>query len=122
MRSPRYATSLLQVGAMMEKPLRFIRMASGVHVVALMTQPFPCPGRCTFCPSSADAPKSYMPDSPVVLRAKRNRYDPYLQTAGRIKVYIENGHTPSKIEAVIMGGTFSALPRGYREWFVANIY
>ncbi|HII48111.1 elongator complex protein 3 [Pyrobaculum aerophilum] len=106
----------------MEKPLRFIRMASGVHVVALMTQPFPCPGRCTFCPSSADAPKSYMPDSPVVLRAKRNRYDPYLQTAGRIKVYIENGHTPSKIEAVIMGGTFSALPRGYREWFVANIY
>lgn len=107
---------------MMEKPLRFIRMASGVHVVALMTQPFPCPGRCTFCPSSADAPKSYMPDSPVVLRAKRNRYDPYLQTAGRIKVYIENGHTPSKIEAVIMGGTFSALPRGYREWFVANIY
>ncbi|AAL63125.1 conserved hypothetical protein [Pyrobaculum aerophilum str. IM2] len=97
-------------------------MASGVHVVALMTQPFPCPGRCTFCPSSADAPKSYMPDSPVVLRAKRNRYDPYLQTAGRIKVYIENGHTPSKIEAVIMGGTFSALPRGYREWFVANIY
>ncbi|MEM2025707.1 MAG: tRNA uridine(34) 5-carboxymethylaminomethyl modification radical SAM/GNAT enzyme Elp3 [Desulfurococcaceae archaeon] len=107
---------------MMEKPLRFVRMASGVHVVALMTQPFPCPGRCTFCPTSADAPKSYMPDSPVVLRAKRNRYDPYLQTAGRIKVYLENGHTPSKIEAVVMGGTFSALPQSYREWFVANVY
>ncbi|MEZ0318518.1 MAG: elongator complex protein 3 [Pyrobaculum sp.] len=106
----------------MEKPLRFVRAASGVHVVAVMTQPMPCPGRCVFCPTSADAPKSYMPDSPVVLRAKRSRYDPYLQTAGRIKVYLENGHLPSKIEVVVMGGTFSAHPRRYREWFVANIY
>ena len=106
----------------LERPLRFIRMASGVHVVALMTEPFPCPGRCTFCPSAEGVPKSYMPDSPVVLRAKRSRYDPYLQTAGRIKVYLMSGHLPSKIEAVVMGGTFGALPRWYREWFVANVF
>jgi len=105
-----------------EKPLRFIRAASGVHVVAVMTHPMPCPGRCTFCPTARDAPKSYLSDSPVVLRAKRSGYDPYLQTAGRVKVYLENGHVPSKVEVVVMGGTFSALPRGYREWFVANVY
>gem|GEM_PF-6637846 len=53
----------------MEKPLRFIRMASGVYVVAVMTHPLPCPGRCNFCPEARGAPKSYLPDSPVVLRA-----------------------------------------------------
>jgi elongator complex protein 3 len=105
-----------------EKPLRFIRMASGVHVVAVMTHPLPCPGRCNFCPEARGAPKSYLPDSPVVLRAGRSGFDPYRQVAGRIKVYLENGHVPSKVEVVVMGGTFSALPRWYREWFVANVF
>lgn len=106
----------------MEKPLRFIRMASGVHVVAVMTHPLPCPGRCNFCPEARGAPKSYLPDSPVVLRAGRSGFDPYRQVAGRIKMYLENGHVPSKVEVVVMGGTFSALPRWYREWFVANVF
>jgi elongator complex protein 3 len=105
-----------------EKPLRFIRAASGVHVVAVMTRPAPCPGKCTFCPTASDTPKSYLPDSPVPLRARRNGYDPYRQTAGRLKVYLENGHVVSKVEVVVMGGTFTALPHDYREWFVANIY
>lgn len=106
----------------MEKPLRFIRMASGVHVVAVMTHPFPCPGRCSFCPSAAGVPKSYMPDSPVVLRARRSGFDPYRQVVGRVKVYLDNGHMPSKVEVVVMGGTFSALPRWYREWFIGNVF
>jgi len=37
-------------------------------------------------------------------------------------MYLENGHVPSKVEVVVMGGTFSALPRWYREWFVANVF
>lgn len=106
----------------MEKPLRFVRSASGVHVVAVMTHPMPCPGKCVFCPTVVDTPKSYLPDSPVVLRAKRNNYDPYRQTAGRLSLYISSGHAPSKIEAIVMGGTFTALPHDYREWFVGNIY
>ncbi len=106
----------------MEKPLRFVRAASGVHVVAVMTHPAPCPGKCVFCPTAVDTPKSYLPDSPVVLRARRSGYDPYRQTAGRLSLYIASGHAPSKIEAIVMGGTFTALPRGYREWFVGNIY
>ncbi|MFN7105813.1 MAG: elongator complex protein 3 [Pyrobaculum sp.] len=106
----------------MEKPLRFIRAASGVHVVAVMTHPTPCPGRCVFCPTAEGAPKSYMPDSPVALRARRNSFDPSRQVAGRISVYMANGHLPNKIEVVILGGTFSALSPSYREWFVGNIY
>jgi elongator complex protein 3 len=70
----------------------------------VMTHPLPCPGRCNLCPEARGAPKSYLPDSPVVLRAGRSGFDPYMQVAGRIKVYLENGHVPSKVEVVVMGG------------------
>ncbi|MEL9991153.1 MAG: tRNA uridine(34) 5-carboxymethylaminomethyl modification radical SAM/GNAT enzyme Elp3 [Thermoproteus sp.] len=99
-----------------------VRAASGVHVVAVMTGPMPCPGQCVFCPSARGVPKSYMPDSPAVLRATRARYDPYRQVVVRISNYLSGGHTPSKIEVIVMGGTFTALPRQYQYWFVGNIF
>ena len=98
-----------------------VRSASGVHVVALMTGPAPCPGQCVFCPTARGVPKSYMPDSPAAMRAARARYDPYRQVAARISNYLAGGHRPSKIEAIVMGGTFTALPRGYQLWFVGNL-
>ncbi|TRM79919.1 tRNA uridine(34) 5-carboxymethylaminomethyl modification radical SAM/GNAT enzyme Elp3, partial [Sulfolobus sp. D5] len=33
---------------------------------------------------------------------------------------VENGHTPSKVELIIMGGTFLAMPLDYQEWFVTQ--
>jgi elongator complex protein 3 len=99
-----------------------IRAASGVHVVAVMTAPLPCPGQCVFCPSAEGAPKSYFPDSPAVLRASRARYDPYKQVVARVSNYLAGGHAPSKIEVIVMGGTFTALPEHYQYWFVGNIY
>ncbi|AEA13605.1 Radical SAM domain protein [Thermoproteus uzoniensis 768-20] len=98
-----------------------VRSASGVHVVALMTGPSPCPGQCVFCPTARGVPKSYMPDSPAVMRASRSRYDPYRQVVARISNYLAGGHRPSKIEAIVMGGTFTALPRSYQFWFVGNL-
>lgn len=106
----------------MEELRKPIRAASGVHVVAVMTAPLPCPGQCIFCPSAEGVPKSYMPDSPAVMRASRARYDPYGQTVARISNYLANGHRPSKIEVIVMGGTFTALPRGYQFWFVGNVF
>ena len=104
-----------------KKPVRSI---SGVVPVAVMTRPFPCPGRCIYCPggTSMNTPKSYMPDSPVVLRAAPLNYDPYLQTKARVKNLIRMGHRVSKVEIIVMGGTFTALPVDYQVWFVANIY
>lgn len=99
-----------------------IRAASGVHVVAVMTGPMPCPGQCIFCPTARGVPKSYMPDSPAVMRASRARYDPYKQVVARISNYLSGGHTPTKIEVIVMGGTFTALPRQYQFWFVGNIF
>ena len=32
------------------------------------------------------------------------------------------GHSPSKAEVVIMGGTFNATPRDYQAWFVTRVF
>ena len=57
------------------------RMLSGVTVVAVMTHPLPCPGRCIYCPGGPeyDAPKSYFGEEPALRRAKRNKFHPYRQ-------------------------------------------
>ncbi len=104
-----------------KKPVRTI---SGVVPIAVMTRPYPCPGKCIYCPGGIElsTPKSYMPDSPVVLRAAPLNYDPYLQTARRIKAYLAMGHKVSKVEIIVMGGSFTALPEDYRRWFIGNIY
>ena len=98
-----------------------IRAASGITVVAIMTKPFPCPhGKCIYCPGGPEygTPQSYLEDSPAAARAIFCNFDPYEQVRTRLMQYVAMGHTPSKIELIIMGGTFSALPLDYQEWFV----
>ncbi|RLE85315.1 MAG: tRNA uridine(34) 5-carboxymethylaminomethyl modification radical SAM/GNAT enzyme Elp3, partial [Thermoprotei archaeon] len=100
-----------------------VRMISGVTVVAVMSKPFPCPhGRCMYCPGGVDigTPQSYLEDSPAVMRALQYNFDPYDQVRGRLLQYVAMGHKPSKIELIVMGGTFPAMPRDYQEWFIAN--
>ncbi len=104
------------------KPKKPVRMASGVTVVAIMTKPFPCPhGKCIYCPGGPEigTPQSYLEDSPAVARALRHGFDPYEQVRARLMQYVAMGHEPSKVELIIMGGTFTALPLDYQEWFVA---
>ncbi len=98
-----------------------VRAASGVTVVAIMTKPYPCPhGRCIYCPGGPEygTPQSYLEDSPAAARALRYNFDPYEQVRARLRQYVAMGHTPSKVELIIMGGTFAALPLDYQEWFV----
>ena len=109
---------------MLKKIKKPVRSISGISVVAVMTRPYPCPhGRCIYCPGgvSSNTPQSYVDKSPVVLRAVRYNYDPYYQTRARLLQYIKMGHRPSKIEVIIMGGTFPAMPLDYQEWFVTQI-
>ncbi|MEM0362233.1 MAG: tRNA uridine(34) 5-carboxymethylaminomethyl modification radical SAM/GNAT enzyme Elp3 [Sulfolobaceae archaeon] len=99
------------------------RMLSGITVVAIMTHPHSCPhGKCIFCPGGADVgtPQSYYGREPTLMRAIENNYDPFYQVHSRLKQYVNNGHTPSKVELIIMGGTFLSLPIDYQEWFVTN--
>ena len=39
---------------------RKIRTLSGVAPVAVLTKPFPCPGKCAYCPDEKNMPKSYL--------------------------------------------------------------
>jgi len=100
------------------------RMLSGISVVAVMTHPLPCPGKCIYCPGGPgyNAPKSYFGNEPAVRRARRNGFHPFMQVYERLKQYEMLGHNPSKIEVIVMGGTFLALPVAYKKWFITNIY
>jgi elongator complex protein 3 len=97
------------------KPTRTI---SGVAPVTVLTEPFPCPGECVFCPEIERMPKSYLPDEPGAMRAAAHEFDPYAQTHSRITAMAEIGHHVDKIELLILGGTWSCYPEAYQEWFV----
>jgi elongator complex protein 3 len=102
-----------------------IRTLSGVTVVALMTKPYDCPhGVCIFCPggTKTNTPQSYTGFEPAARRAKMNDYDPYLQVQARLKHYVFMGYVPQKIEIIAMGGTFTTLPKEYRDEYVMQIY
>lgn len=97
------------------KPTRTI---SGVAPVTVLTEPFPCPGECVFCPAVERMPKSYLPDEPGAMRAAAHEFDPYAQTASRVAVMADLGHQVDKVELLILGGTWSCYPQPYQEWFV----
>ena len=94
------------------------RTLSGLAPVTVLTEPFPCPGKCVFCPTDARMPKSYLPDEPGAMRAAYHGFDPFEQTRARIRALENIGHGTDKIELLILGGTWSAYPNQYQEWFV----
>lgn len=99
-----------------------VRTLSGVTTITVLTKPFPCPGECIFCPTEADMPQSYLPDEPGARRGLENEFDPYRQVSSRLKALREVGHPTDKIELLILGGSWSAYPRDYREWFVRRCF
>ena len=101
---------------------KFTRTISGVTPLAVMTAPMSCPGKCLYCPTFTDAPQSYTPESPAVLRARRFDYDARQQVAARLKTFSEMGHPTDKIELIIMGGTFLAQPVDYQYGFIKECY
>lgn len=98
------------------------RSQAGVTVVTVLTKPYPCPGKCIFCPTDVRMPKSYLHDEPGAQRAERHGFDPYAQTVGRITALEQIGHPAEKIELLILGGTWSSYPRDYQEWFVKRCF
>ncbi len=95
-----------------------VRTLSGVTTVTVLTKPYPCPGKCIFCPTDIRVPKSYLPDEPGAMRALHHGFDPYDQTAARIQALEAIGHPTDKLELLILGGTWSAYQAEYQAWFV----
>jgi len=98
------------------------RTISGVTPVAIMGKPIGCPGECVYCPTFPDAPKSYTPESPAVLRAKVCNYDPRRQVEERLRILSDMGHPADKVELIVMGGTFLAYPEDYQYHFIKDCY
>jgi len=101
---------------------KLARTISGVTPVAAMTRPMPCPGKCLYCPTYANTPRSYTPESPAVFRAKECDYDARQQVELRLRVLSEMGHPTDKVELIIMGGTFLAQPLEYQYQFIKDCY
>lgn len=99
-----------------------VRTLSGVAPVTVLTKPYPCPGKCIFCPSDIQMPKSYLSDEPGAQRAAQHQFDPYLQTRTRLQTYYNIGHCVDKVELIILGGTWSSYPEEYQVWFVKRCF
>uniref|UniRef100_A0A8C3QFQ1 Elongator complex protein 3 n=1 Tax=Cyanoderma ruficeps TaxID=181631 RepID=A0A8C3QFQ1_9PASS len=110
-----------------------VRTASGIAVVAVMCKPHRCPhlnftgNICVYCPGGPDSDFEYSTQSytgyePTSMRAIRARYDPYLQTRHRVEQLKQLGHSVDKVEFIVMGGTFMALPEDYRDYFIRNLH
>jgi elongator complex protein 3 len=109
-------------GAIARKPTRTL---SGVAVVAVMTAPARCPhGRCTYCPGGVEqrSPQSYTGEEPSALRGAQFRYDAEAIVRHRLAALEEIGHPTSKVEVIVMGGTFPSRPRTYQRAVLKGIY
>jgi elongator complex protein 3 len=102
--------------------LKPVRTLSGVTTVTVLTKPYPCPGKCIFCPDDMRMPKSYLPDEPGAMRALEHDFDPYTQVQSRLQALTAVGHPTDKIELLILGGTFSSYQRDYQAWFVLRCF
>jgi len=101
---------------------RPIRSLSGIVNVSVLTKPYPCPGQCLFCPTEKGLPKSYTSGEPAAERAKRLKFDPYLQTKKRIESLEMAGHPAEKIELRVIGGTWSFYDKRYKYWFIKRCF
>ncbi|MCG3227783.1 MAG: tRNA uridine(34) 5-carboxymethylaminomethyl modification radical SAM/GNAT enzyme Elp3, partial [Candidatus Heimdallarchaeota archaeon] len=104
---------------------RKVRTLSGVAIIAAMTRPWKCPhGKCIMCPGGPDVdkPQSYTGYEPTTMRGIRNDYDPYLQVKDRIEQLEAIGHSTEKVDAIIMGGTYTHQPIEYQEWFIQRMF
>lgn len=101
---------------------RGVRTESGIAAVTVITKHYPCPGKCIFCPSENDMPKSYLSNEPAIMRAILNDFDPYRQTASRLRGLSKTGHATDKIEIIVAGGTFNFYPKSYQRNFIRGIF
>ena len=101
---------------------RPVRSLSGIVNVSLLTKPWPCKGKCLFCPQQKGLPKSYLKEEPACQRAILTKFSPKKQVLTRLLSLELTGHPIDKIELRIIGGTWHYYPLAYRKWFIKQCY
>jgi elongator complex protein 3 len=81
---------------------------------------------CVYCPGGPDSDFEYSTQAytgyePTSMRAIRARYEPYVQSRGRIDQLRSLGHSVDKVEYIVMGGTFMSLAEDYRDYFIKSL-
>jgi len=95
---------------------------AGVAPLAVMLPPRSCNhGACTYCPT-LNAPQSYTPLSPAVMRARLLNYSPSKQVLARLKAFEMMNHPNDKVELIIMGGTFLQYPKEFKLRYVKDCF
>jgi len=101
---------------------RKIRSLSGIVPIQVLTKPWPCPGKCIFCPNETIMPKSYISSEPWAMRALLNEFDPLKQTYNRLLSLQATGHNTDKIEMIVLWWSFDAYPMDYKIDFIKKLY
>jgi len=101
---------------------RAIRSQSWIISVQVLTKPFPCPGKCIFCPNEKDMPKSYLKSEPWAMRAWLNQFDPHKQVRNRLLSLTQTWHKTDKIEMIVLWWTWDVYPDDYKIEFVRWLY
>ncbi|WP_172602000.1 tRNA uridine(34) 5-carboxymethylaminomethyl modification radical SAM/GNAT enzyme Elp3 [Candidatus Nitrosocosmicus franklandus] len=102
-----------------------VKTQSGVAVVTVMPMPYDCPhGKCIYCPGGIEynTPLSYIGTEPATKVAQHVKYDAYEQVRTKIIQLMDRGHEVSKVELVIVGGTFPFYPLEYQIDFTKRCY
>ncbi len=100
------------------------RSDSGVVSITVSTSPgkFSCPQNCHYCPNEPGMPRSYVSTGPSILRAARVDFDVVRQFKDRALCLASMGHEITKIEIIVLGGTWSYHLVDYQEQFISGIY
>lgn len=105
--------------------VRPVKTASGIMVITIMAKPYDCPhGRCIYCPGGKEfnIPLSYTGNEPVTKQAQKFEFDPKSQVSSKLEREISRGHNVSKVELVIVGGTFPFMPQDYQRNFAKECF
>lgn len=105
--------------------VRPVKTASGIMVITVMAKPYDCPhGRCIYCPGGKEfnIPLSYTGKEPVTKLAQKFEYDAKSQVSSKLEREVSRGHNVSKVELVIVGGTFPFMPQDYQQNFAKECF
>lgn len=101
---------------------RSVRSMSGIVPIQVLTEPYPCPWKCIFCPNDISMPKSYINTEPWAMRALLNQFDPIKQVYNRLLSLTITGHDTDKIEMIVLWGSWDAYPQDYKIKFIKWLY
>jgi elongator complex protein 3 len=128
-RTPKFQDIIkhLPIGSNIRKTMmvRPVKTASGIMVITVMAKPYDCPhGRCIYCPGGKEfnIPLSYTGKEPVTKLAQKFEYDPKSQVSSKLEREVSRGHNVSKVELVIVGGTFPFMPQDYQRNFAKECF